>query len=1208
MAATRIVDNNLFVVEAALIDWLGVLRDKGQSTGPAADAFKRSGRARFSVALRWHLAAHRGNPRFEPDKPPVEQGIGLPTGPFTVWRRPSLPPGNLSPVGLSTFDFLLLGQRVVRFDRRLGMARVTVTHPAGTVIYGLTDPTDPRSAITQASVPAGTTQVELYGPGLAGLLLPTDATVGAVVGIPEKDYQAVSAWQPVEIVGLPVDPATWAGVGDHAQPQGLLPGLEPPRNAALHRLQRGAPVLGWDPEVAAGVAAPPWVAADPPRVLAEVDPELLSRLRDVLVRAQLQQALFRFGVTVPPPATLDGQQMPADPSTTLVSAISVLQLGVGTDPYLSLALGYGTNLDEPAGDPDVRRFHGGSAFDYMVTAPYAQGLQPGTGPVELTAYALRPLPYSYPPVPVSLIADHRAYTSPPDVDTDWAASTIVRWERPPKTPLFRVASSAAARHDAGAAATEPLMEARTAGGFHPIAPGLSPGDPEKNWLHVTDERAVIANSPGSRALRYSVANQNLFGLWSGWRGADHPVAQPAPQPPRVVSATLSLPAPASGTVCTGTLTVDLTWDWTDRRPATIRLLGRLYPAAHRGDGPPSLAVPSGLQRTVAGAQPAVVVQFTGDAALVDGVATPDLHYLNPAGDAEVSPGPAQSNAIRRYRLTVPGFSVDFAGTPHAGLALWADGTERLAPQHATAAAGPLLAFASNPIAPEMSQPIVPLGSMPDAQGRSHAKLSWPAVTGAAGYIIYEADELTLLNHYGAAEPAPDATLSERYQKIKDLVGPDPARRPFTRLTARPVTDTSLDVALPRGSRSIQCYLVITAGPGSTEGPWPAPDGPALAALQAVAAPRIAAPPPPELVASADPDTGVVSLTVRTRTGHLAERVDIHRVAVPDAARSLATMGPPIATVSTSGGGWSVTPDGTGTLTVAGTDAPGQSWRRIWYRALAWGKPDGLRGLVRGASAPSNPFSLVVPPATPPDLTPVTLTWPGGGLGDVQLETTSTVPVGPTALGPHRLELTVTDVTDPAAPAVLLSVAADLATLPATAPVSGHGVWRVGQAYRVIVRRSADSVVLRGVIRIVDPLGRRTERPIGVPAGPVLPAPDLADAAVVTVAGTGIVLTFTSGAPVVAPEAGPYVLTVRGIRPDPPGPPPPPRPFVVAAALSDIPVVTSIPAGPEPLALLRQRGRGPRLSYAAVARQPVASFQVTLASPDGRIASFTKEVS
>jgi hypothetical protein len=1225
----RIVDPSLFVAEAVHIDWLVAARKRGQLGDATSHTTSRAGAvrasrlvgavhegrtARLTAALRWHVAAHRGN--FDGER---DRGIGLPTGPFTVWRRASFSSQLEHTVPWRSRSYWQLpGYRGIELGARLAMARVEVTSSAGGFVFGLADPSTHLSAVTRSVAPAGTTQVELHAPGIAGLLVPPGMSLNAVAGVTVDDYQAIDGWEEIEIVGLPVDPGKWTGIGDHAQDQGPVGALVAPRDAAVDRLHRGTPPFGWFPLVAPGVAAPAWEPPDADALVDDLAAELLPHLREALARQQVEQMLQRIGVELPPPATLDGNAMPADPSTAKVAPITVLQVGVGTDPFLSLALGYGTNVSEDGLDPDVKPFHDGSRWDYMITAPYARGLDGESDPVELVAYALRPVQATPPPVPAALAAEHRAHESPATVDDPWAASAIVRWQRPPKTTLFRVASYAATRHEPGAADAEPLMEKRPAGGFEPIAPARSTTDPEGNLVHLTDRRLIIPNDPGSRSVRYSVATQDLFGLWSAWRGGDHTATQPPPVPPRLVAARLDLPAPASGFVCAGDLVVDFTWDWTDRRPRRIFLAGRLYAAASRSTPPPSSAPPAGLDRTIAGGQPAVVVEFSGDVASVDGIVTERLRYLSPEGDREVTPGSAQSDEVRRYRLRIPGFSVDFATTPHAGLALWVRGDERLAPHHPTATTGPLVVYASDPVPRPMLPPIVPLGSLPDAEGRSHGKLSWPAVPGAAGYHVYTADELTLLAHHGEPEPDPDATLSARYQTLIDAFTADQDRRPFTRTTSRPVTGTTLDVALPRGSRAIHTYVVITTGAGNVEGPWPGA-AEAEGALLALASPRLASPPPPELLATAHPATGAVRLTLTTRPGHAVDRIDLHRVRVDDAARSFETMGPPIVTVPGAGGaGWTRTPVDGGGARYAGTDATlTPSWRRVWYRAVAWGAPDGLRGLVPGRSQPSNPFSLVVPPG-PPELSTPVVSWPGGSPADVQISFTSPAPVAATALGPHRLELRLDDVTDPSAPAPVLDVAATLDALPTQPPATGDGWWRVPSStpgeYRVLVRRSSAAVPLGGIVRLVDPLGRVAQQRIDVAAGSVLPEPDLSDVQLVPVGGDWV-LAFTSDSPLA------YVVRVtatpRRMFPIPfprpgrlpvPRPPLLGRPLVAQAPLGDLPVVSALPGGTDPLVVVRQRGTGPRHAYAALARVPVTRFEVRLTSPDGRTAAVTREVS
>ena len=143
--------------------------------------------------------------------------------------------------------------------------------------------------------------------------------------------------------------------------------------------------------------------------------------------------------------------------------------------------------------------------------------------------------------------------------------------------------------------------------------------------------------------------------------------------------------------------------------------------------------------------------------------------------------------------------------------------------------------------------------------------------------------------------------------------------------------------------------------------------------------------------------------------------------------------------------------------------------------------------------------------------------------------------------------------------------------------------------------------------------------------------DIADVDVVTVSGATI-LTFTSGAPLITGDAGPYVLRVAAfprspfpflseelddvgpVRPRPTpsggvglprgpfGPIRPRRPAVVEVGLPDIPVLTGLPPVGPPLAVGRAPGFGSRHAYGAIARFQVARFELRLTSPDGRTAT------
>jgi hypothetical protein len=153
------------------------------------------------------------------------------------------------------------------------------------------------------------------------------------------------------------------------------------------------------------------------------------------------------------------------------------------------------------------------------------------------------------------------------------------------------------------------------------------------------------------------------------------------------------------------------------------------------------------------------------------------------------------------------------------------------------------------------------------------------------------------------------------QSMRDIFEADTSRRSFTRLNDSPIPAVagptmSAAVKIPRGSREIHLYLVLGVSAGQVESSWPEPGQPNVRKRPiAYAAPQIAAPSRPVLEAqrvldkSADPPTYRAALRVQTRPGATVSRVDIHRVRVVEASLSIDTMGPPLATVNGSGGGW-----------------------------------------------------------------------------------------------------------------------------------------------------------------------------------------------------------------------------------------------------------------------------------------------------------------
>ena len=107
----------------------------------------------------------------------------------------------------------------------------------------------------------------------------------------------------------------------------------------------------------------------------------------------------------------------------------------------------------------------------------------------------------------------------------------------------------------------------------------------------------------------------------------------------------------------------------------------MYPAATHGSPPPSLTIPSGLDRSLAGGGAPLVVTFAGDVPSAPGAT---ITALTAGGDQASGFGAAQGGDTRRYRLSLPGLALDFARTGFIGLAVWAQGQELIAPQRRTA--------------------------------------------------------------------------------------------------------------------------------------------------------------------------------------------------------------------------------------------------------------------------------------------------------------------------------------------------------------------------------------------------------------------------------------------------------------------------------------------------------------------------------------------
>ncbi len=1186
---TYIVDPVHFHAEGAIVNWDVAARRQGIPPGPA----KAFGNV---IELRWMLKADRG----------------LPTEPFIVWARAHSASAGFQPLTLTQQSLLFSGgvTLVTWTQGQMGSVRLTITAPSAGTVFAFAGAPYLGGIVAFRPISAGTTTVEITATTITSLAVTPGVTVTAAQGLPPGGYANAPGWAQVEVVGLPVSLPQWSGVGKHGSPQGMIGSFSDAPTAAIARLKRGAPPFGWGPNLAAGVPAPPWLAPDFAKLVGEVNKDLLDYLHDIAKTvAPRDQAAQGVNVVLPPPKSSTGP-MPKPGTTTQLVPLPMTYMAAATDPFLNLALGFGTAYPFTANTIAVAAVAENPVHDFMITAHWEHGFDGASAPVDYAAVIPAPGAALAPPPPASMASEVIGALRPLAADGNWRETVRAMWDRSPVTQLFRVASCAAARASiAPAEPTVALMELRKSGGYRPLvlsAPLDPPETPDPEWwrVHVMDREIEIPASPGTRQMKYGAAVQDIYGQWSTWTAIDRTIAQPALDPIRLANLTLAPVAPASGSVCATTLEFEFLWDWRIRTPQQVSIRGRMYAAASHGDPPPSVTVPAGLDRSLAGGAAALTITFAGDTPSAPGAT---IVPISEDGEHHAAGFGAAQGTNRRYRVTLAGLSLDFAATPFIGMALWAQGQERIAPARLTPWPDqPLVTSTGDPRPPVVPIYHVKLGSIPDAAGSSHVQIAWTPQPNATGYFVYEATEASLLDAWGLPEPHPRDTLDARLLVIRNHFKTLPVRRPFTRYNAKAITGTGVDIALPKGSTGIHVFVVLGVSAGQVESAWPAGSSPETS-LIAVAAPHIAKPAAPMievqqfLDASTTPATFKAKVLVTTRPGPRPGMVEVYRVRVDDAAKQVDTMGPPLVRLQGTSGGWSVAtapdPDyGPYITTVHGVDAPSGSWRRVWYRATSWTKEDDTRGGLPGRSEASNAAWVVLPPPEGPDVTPIQL---GGGPApaDVTLQWTCTAPIKRTPLGPHRLSVRAAV----AGSSPLIAVDVPLDALDHAPPASGSGVWIAGTAagvttYRALIRRAALTDVISAAVRITDPIGRTGSQLITVPSGPADPPPDLDNLILKKVplpVPPHLVLTFTSSSPVKPLLDGPYVLKITGV---PVVPVVFPLPLSLTEPLGNVPIKVPVPA--PATYLIRSTGHPP-FTYTLVTTANLKGFVVRITGPDGK---------
>jgi hypothetical protein len=953
---------------------------------------------------------------------------------------------------------------------------------------------------------------------------------------PLADIVDDPSWTPLEVVGLPVD-QPGAGFEYDTSDQGPVATPMSPVDAAVHRLLRGGPPIGWWPVTEAGRAAPPWTAPDPKLLVEEVRRDLFPELPpmyDLSVREYQQ-----FAVTSP--RAVDPPQQDGKYSSMTTQADTgpwpMLMLPALSDPFLNLATGFGASYTmERLDDLQVAVGH----CDFLVTAKYSRLLPPDRGGAEFAAYAPAPEPHLVVPTPTALLSERAGLVGPVIADAPWRESIRLTWDRVPKNAAASpVTESALARYDLGTAgAAQSLLPKRDSGGDRPllISPDGSEGNTGFNRVALVDGGQEIPIGSGGRHVGYAVAVSDVHGVWSPWQDVPWDGTEPAPQPTRLISVALDTHYAGSPN-CPGTLKTEVAVEWVERTPTQVEIVAMYFPMAAATDVPPfgmspSAPTPLGCFRRDLG------FTFAGDTPVPSGCT---VQPLSADGTEVVTAGPGQGDGGRRYAVVADVPSLDFGSTSRWGVQVWArrhllvgaspTPWSPVDPNPArTSAASPV------PVIPLPPPPLpgVPLGSTIDAQGCSHVRVAWSLPGGAdvRTCIIWEVNETSLRQRAGLPARPPDSTLpGQRLVDLRsayDAMTPTQRRASFRRLVEVDGAVRSHDVTLPKGSNDIHLFVVTTMTKTGIESPWPS-SGTPHEHFQAVMAPRLRRPAPPLARPSVAPD-GTVTITLYAASSIEVQRFRLYRTTSDEAARDVSTMGPAFAevTVTTAPSPTDVDPvlgQPIYSATWGGT-LPGR-WDQWLLRAVAVPVDVVPVKAERGLpSAASDVVGLLVPPGAP-ELEPLAADVWGGDHRGVVVRTATTAPPRVLPAGVHRLDgsagaQAVASVELQAVPTTPLTSAPAAA---ATTPVLEQGDRVAGRSPLALWFTrpvAADPVDVR--VRLVDPFGREVVRELTVP-GWVPPPPDVTVSIVdvFAIAGRGVHVGIVTNASY--RRRPPYVMEV-----------------------------------------------------------------------------------
>jgi hypothetical protein len=900
------------------------------------------------IQLRWSL---------RPD-------LGLPRNHFIVWVRgnPRMDPIELGLPEKTPFSLIGRPRMIEWGNDPMAMVSFTVAcEPGQTVLLRAYDGPAATGKLVDEATTNFSGSLVAYGSVIRSVLIAGTGSVLDAQAIPMSTFVNDPGWIPIERVGLPVD-KSWGATGYPLDPQGRVGEETSPVHAALQRLVYGGPETGWPALNDRSQPMPPWHAPFSDQYIDELRKSILPSVQELLEREPdpSRHAAYRHEHKLPPPRSIHGDDASGE-ARALIAPLGALIASGCSDPFAALGLGFGTYIS-------MQRLGKFAGFEKQIAAK-AMIAQP----VSLTAMLMVTVEHEMvveipmlkkrlhekvtladvnfhpvvagPPVPGNLRSDRQAFDRPVKRDFPFLESVRLRWRR----AFQQVAEDAHARsyaitHAPGGAAHELLLEPRVSGGhraFVAARPLDEAPDPDVQFVDrgVPEPRP---NPPEIPAVAYSVAAQDWFGRWSNWTSIDHIRTITQPQVPVIMRAELVVLSGQSGA-----LDVEFAWNWADRSPESLVFEIKLH------DENTPVPGGSGSILSIGGAL------VTSPTAMFGGSSTPPS-----VPEVKVLVDDPPIPDIVRYKARLTGLTLDFVNHPTIVASVRMLAFEHMRPSLASAFSRTLRTIAYSPIPP--ARPAAPPGmiwsSLPDPRGFSRAKLSWTPTPGQR-QVIYAADETALRREL--ALPAADlqTPLHQRLLALRNRTALD-IRKAFRRIAED--VSSPYEVELPKGSRAIHFYSIVSVSSAQVESPFPTNTDQYFA----VATPRAALPETPQISTRSKP--GGIEVELILLPGRNAPvRVDLHRTGVAGNATDLDRMGPPLShtNVPTPTSPWQITTQADGGLRLRFLDAGAPTnWTPQWYRAVAWSANDDAIGTRAARSPASSPSQSARPSSSPPLLT------------------------------------------------------------------------------------------------------------------------------------------------------------------------------------------------------------------------------------------------